>query len=119
VNGISTYRGGKHVEHALHPLVSYIQEQVPKLAAKKKVAVEMDTKPGAIKGQLWVRREEIEGRDGGRPKRGLMLVAQVFINALIENPAFDSQTKEQLTSSPGTFGSKVEYPADFFKKSAP
>jgi len=30
----------------------------------------------------------------------------VFVNTLIENPAFDSQTKETLTTKPKDFGSK-------------
>ena len=40
----------------------------------------------------------------------------VFINALIENPAFDSQTKETLTLKPSAFGSKAEFDDKFFKK---
>jgi DNA topoisomerase II len=40
----------------------------------------------------------------------------VFVNALIENPAFDSQTKETLTSKMSTFGSKCVIPEDSFKK---
>lgn len=32
----------------------------------------------------------------------------VFINALIENPAFDSQTKENMTLQAKQFGSKCE-----------
>ena len=37
----------------------------------------------------------------------------VFINSLIENPAFDSQTKETLTTKMQNFGSKCE-PSDKF-----
>ena len=40
----------------------------------------------------------------------------VFINSLIENPAFDSQTKETLTLKPSAFGSKAEFDDKFFKK---
>ena len=32
----------------------------------------------------------------------------VFVNALIENPTFDSQTKETLTLKQSKFGSKCE-----------
>lgn len=42
-------------------------------------------KPFQIKGHLWV-----------------------FVNALIENPAFDSQTKETLTLKASQFGSACE-----------
>lgn len=40
----------------------------------------------------------------------------VFVNSLIENPAFDSQTKETLTSNAKTFGSKCDIPEAFVKK---
>ncbi len=40
----------------------------------------------------------------------------IFVNALIENPAFDSQTKEFLTLKSSAFGSKCELSEDFVKK---
>jgi DNA topoisomerase-2 len=40
----------------------------------------------------------------------------IFVNALIENPAFDSQTKETLTLKASSFGSKCELSEDFVKK---
>ena len=40
----------------------------------------------------------------------------VFVNALIENPAFDSQCKETLTSKASSFGSKCELSDDLHKK---
>ena len=40
----------------------------------------------------------------------------VFVNCLITNPTFDSQTKETMTSQPNTFGSKCSL-TDKFKKS--
>lgn len=42
----------------------------------------------------------------------------VFVNALIENPAFDSQTKETLTTKASAFGSKCEFSEEFMKKAA-
>lgn len=45
----------------------------------------MDIKPFHVKNHLWV-----------------------FVNSLIENPAFDSQTKETLTTKQSKFGSKCE-----------
>ncbi|KAJ0989896.1 hypothetical protein J5N97_008252 [Dioscorea zingiberensis] len=42
----------------------------------------------------------------------------VFVNALIDNPAFDSQTKENLTTRQGSFGSKCELSEEFLKKVA-
>ncbi|CCK73035.1 DNA topoisomerase 2 KNAG_0M01820 [Huiozyma naganishii CBS 8797] len=40
----------------------------------------------------------------------------IFINCLIENPAFTSQTKEQLTTRIKDFGSRCEIPGDFVNK---
>lgn len=39
----------------------------------------------------------------------------VFVNCLIENPAFDSQTKETLGTKAANFGSKVELSEKFLK----
>jgi DNA topoisomerase-2 len=43
---------------------------------------------------------------------------QVFINCLIENPAFDSQTKENMTSKPANFGSSCTLSNKFYKARA-
>lgn len=40
----------------------------------------------------------------------------LFIKCLIENPSFDSQTKENMTSRPSSFGSKCELSEDVYKK---
>ena len=40
----------------------------------------------------------------------------MFINCLIENPAFDSQTKETLTLRKENFGSTCELSEGFLKK---
>jgi DNA topoisomerase-2 len=40
----------------------------------------------------------------------------VFVNCLIENPAFDSQTKECLKTKPKQFGSKCDLSPTFLKK---
>ena len=39
----------------------------------------------------------------------------VYVNCLIENPAFDSQTKESLTTRPSAFGSEVAISDKFLK----
>ncbi|KAK1388571.1 hypothetical protein POM88_016749 [Heracleum sosnowskyi] len=39
-----------------------------------------------------------------------------FCYALIDNPTFDSQTKETLTTRKSSFGSKCELSEDFLKK---
>jgi DNA topoisomerase-2 len=40
----------------------------------------------------------------------------VFVNCLIENPAFDSQTKEFFITKKSKFGSKCDLSASFMKK---
>jgi DNA topoisomerase-2 len=40
----------------------------------------------------------------------------LFINSLIENPTFDSQTKENMTLRVNAFGSKCDLTDDFKKK---
>ncbi|KAM0917024.1 hypothetical protein ACQ4PT_009770 [Festuca glaucescens] len=89
VNGIATIRGGTHVEHVANQIASHVIEAVHK---KNKNA---NMKLHTVKGHLWV-----------------------FVNALIDNPAFDSQTKETLTTRQGSFGSRCDLPLDFLKKVA-
>ena len=43
---------------------------------------------------------------------------RIFVNALIENPTFDSQTKKQLTQPAGKFGSKPDLMESFLKSVA-
>lgn len=88
VNGISTTRGGKHIDYILNQitrkLVAYIE-------SKKKVKV----KPTSIKDQL-----------------------MLFVNCVIENPAFDSQTKDYLNTNASKFGSTVSVSDKFIEKVA-
>ena len=80
VNGITTIKGGTHVSHVTDQLVTAVLDKVDK---KNKGG--MDIKPFHVRNHLWV-----------------------FVNSLIENPAFDSQTKETLTTKQSKFGSKCE-----------
>lgn len=86
VNGINTLRGGKHVEYITNQITKAIVDLV-KTKKKKEV------KPQHIKENLFV-----------------------FVKALIINPAFDSQTKETLTTQPSKFGSKCELTDKFLTK---
>jgi DNA topoisomerase II len=83
VNGINTRKGGKHVETVQRHVLSDICE----VATKKK---KMDLKPGQIKDTI-----------------------TLFVNATIVNPAFDSQTKETLTTPATKFGSSVSISPKF------
>jgi DNA topoisomerase-2 len=86
VNGIYTAKGGKHIEYILNQLIRKISAYILK---KKKISV----KPSTIKEQL-----------------------MLFVNCVIENPGFDSQTKEFLTTPISKFGSKCNIPDEFIDK---
>ena len=76
--------------------MTYVVDQVvAKLleAAKKKNKGGMALKPFHIRGHLWV-----------------------FINCLVENPAFDSQTKENMTLKAKSFGSTCQLSDKFIKQ---
>eukprot|EP01114_Cavostelium_apophysatum_P017591 TRINITY_DN526_c0_g1_i1.p1 TRINITY_DN526_c0_g1~~TRINITY_DN526_c0_g1_i1.p1 ORF type:complete len:1536 (+),score=661.88 TRINITY_DN526_c0_g1_i1:185-4792(+) len=90
VNSICTIRGGTHVTHVLKQIGKPLLEQVNKLAKKNKTA---ELKMPQIKNYL-----------------------AIFVNCLIENPAFDSQTKETLTTPEKEFGSKCKLSEETLKK---
>ena len=88
VNGIFTSKGGKHVEYIINQITRKIQALILK---KKKI----DVKPASIKEQL-----------------------MLFVRCDIENPAFDSQTKDFLTTSVSNFGSSCSVSDKFIEKIA-
>ena len=88
VNGIHTSKGGKHVEYILGQITRSLVEYIEK---KKKIKVN----PNAIKEQLFL-----------------------FIRCDIENPAFDSQTKDYMNTPSSKFGSKCEVSEKFIEKIA-
>ncbi|KAF8771264.1 DNA topoisomerase 2-alpha like protein [Argiope bruennichi] len=85
VNSIATTKGGRHVDYITDQLTSKIVEVI-----KKKNKGGKDVKPFQIKSHLWV-----------------------FVNCLIENPTFDSQTKENMTLQVKNFGSKCQLSEKF------
>jgi len=88
VNGIHTAKGGKHVEYILNQITRKLCEYIEK---KKKTKVN----PNTIKEQL-----------------------VLFIRCDIENPAFDSQTKDFMNTPSSKFGSKCEVSDKFIEKVA-
>ena len=86
VNGINTIRGGRHVEYITNAITKTLVEMT--LAKKKKTI-----KPQHIKENLFI-----------------------FVKSTIENPTFDSQTKETLTTLISKFGSKCELSEKFYEK---
>ena len=86
MNSIATTKGGTHVDYITNQITTYLMNFVNK---KNKNA---NIKAHNVKNHLWV-----------------------FVNALIDNPAFDSQTKETLTVRQTSFGTKCELSQDFLK----
>lgn len=78
VNGINTFRGGKHIDYITGQITKRISEMVASKAKKE------------------VKQQHI--------KDNLM----VFVKCLIVNPSFDTQTKDALTTPATKFGSKCE-----------
>ena len=88
VNGIHTSKGGKHVEYILNQIVRKLVDYIEK---KKKTKVN----PNSIKEQIIL-----------------------FLRCDIENPAFDSQTKDYMNTPSSKFGSKCEVSDKFIEKVA-
>lgn len=86
-NSIATIKGGTHVMHMADQIAKNLIAAIEKKNKAAKV------KPAQIKNHMWI-----------------------FVNALIENPTFDSQTKETLTLTASKFGSKPALSEDFMKK---
>ena len=86
VNGISTSRGGSHVNYVVNQITKKLVDHI---ATKKKKTV----RTSFIKDNLWV-----------------------FVNATIEDAAFDSQIKELLTTPVSKFGSKCDVSEKFIEK---
>jgi len=87
VNGVATPRGGTHVAHVADLLVTRVMDALAKPPHKIK-----NLKAFQVRNHL-----------------------RLFINCRVENPAFDSQTKETLTLRADRFGSAFE-PTDAFVK---
>lgn len=78
LNKLFCKQGGRHVDHVTELIVKQLTETL-----KKKNKAGVAIKPFQIKNHLWI-----------------------FVNCLINNPTFDSQTKENMTLQPKSFGSK-------------
>nr|XP_026488839.1 DNA topoisomerase 2 [Vanessa tameamea] len=85
VNSIATTKGGKHVDSVADSVVKNVLEVL-----KKKNKGGVNIKPFQVKNHMWV-----------------------FINCLIVNPTFDSQTKENMTLQAKSFGSKCNFSEKF------
>ena len=86
-NAIATTKGGTHVNAIADQLA---KDLIAATAKKNKAAT---VKAAQVKNHMWL-----------------------FVNALIENPTFDSQTKETLTLPASKFGTKPKLTDEFYKK---
>lgn len=87
VNSVWTSRGGTHVNHITNQCVKYIQELISSKLDETTIS------SSKIKNHL-----------------------MIFINCLIENPSFDSQGKESLTTKLSQFSAESELPSSYLKK---
>ncbi|EPY54117.1 DNA topoisomerase II [Schizosaccharomyces cryophilus OY26] len=87
VNNIATIRGGTHVNYIADTIVKAVNEDVQK---KNKGA---PIRPFQIKNFI-----------------------RIFVSCQIENPSFDSQTKETLTTKVSNFGSQCTPSASFMTR---
>jgi DNA gyrase/topoisomerase IV subunit B len=88
VNGICTFKGGKHVEYITGQIVRKLCDYIEK---KKKIKVNANS----IKEQLIL-----------------------FLRCDIENPSFDSQTKDYMNTPSAKFGSSCSVSDSFIEKVA-
>jgi DNA topoisomerase-2 len=87
VNGISTSEGGTHVDYITNQIVYSLKEQI------EKKAKDITIRPAYIKDNIFV-----------------------FVNCLIENPTFSSQTKEHHVTKVNKFGSTAKLSDEIIKK---
>ena len=90
VNSIATTSGGSHVNFISEQVCERLEEIVNKIN----------------KGGVKLKKSQIRNH------------IFLFVNCLIVNPAFTSQTKEQLTTKPSQFGSKPQVSEKFLKEIA-
>uniref|UniRef100_A0A3Q2U469 DNA topoisomerase 2 n=1 Tax=Fundulus heteroclitus TaxID=8078 RepID=A0A3Q2U469_FUNHE len=88
VNSIATTKGGRHIDYVADQVVGKLIEVV-----KKKNKAGVAVKPFQVKNHMWL-----------------------FVNCLIENPTFDSQTKENMTLQQKSFGSTCPLTDKFIKQ---
>ena len=118
VNSIATTKGGRHVEHVAKLMETALIETIKK---KNKSGVQI--KPHQVAYHVGIFRSVISIVPRFPQEEAVMSTfcflqirnhMWVFVNCLIVNPTFDSQTKEQMTLQMSQFGSKASL-TDKFK----
>ncbi len=90
VNGMSTSRGGSHVDIIADQVSNYIADHINKTYSKR---LDISVSPRMVRRNLLI-----------------------CVNCMIENPSFDTQMKDRLTSNPESFGSQYELSKKFLGK---
>jgi DNA topoisomerase-2 len=90
VNGIYTFKGGKHVDNVANHIAKKLQTYAATKGIKRK---KCDVKVNHIKDNMWI-----------------------FLKSIVINPSFDSQTKEFLTTPASKFGSKCDVSDKFIEQ---
>jgi DNA topoisomerase II len=90
VNGISTHRGGTHVNHVVDQIIKSLTTDF------------INKKHKNVKVSSAIIKESLV----------------FYINSIVENPAFSSQTKDTLTTKTSTFGSTYKPSVAMMKKLA-
>jgi DNA topoisomerase-2 len=89
VNGIWTLKGGRHVDYILNQVIDRTKAVLSKSTKTKNKVF----KTSQIKDNIWI-----------------------FVDAVIENPSFTSQTKEEMTSKVSQFGSSCTVDESWVEK---
>lgn len=87
VNGVWTYQGGEHVEYIMKQIVDKVRDNI------KSKHKDLNIKPTQIREHL-----------------------TVYIDSVIDDPAFTSQTKGELKTKPKDFGTECEIDNVFINK---
>eukprot|EP00956_Cyclotella_meneghiniana_P034354 scaffold103944_cov24-Cyclotella_meneghiniana.AAC.1 len=97
VNGMNTSREGTHVDviarQISQSIADYINTKMSKELDRLQAQTPINISPRMVRRHLFL-----------------------CVNSLIENPSFDSQMKECLTSNPENFGSNFDLTNSFLKK---
>ncbi len=89
VNSLTTFRGGTHVNVIADQIARNLAQQINSKHGK---ILDHPVTPMQVKSHMWL-----------------------FVKCLIENPSFDSQTKEFLETPPNAFGSVCSLSPSFLK----
>jgi DNA topoisomerase-2 len=96
VNALWTSRGGSHVQAVVNQVTKYLEEAV---------------QTGLSKGK----KSEAKTYSSSSVLTAIRSKLFVFLNCLIENPTFDSQGKDFLTTKQASFGSEAIVKESFLK----